>query len=215
MIKDPDNEDQGRTDSENDFKIGIRFEDTPEDAEDRKESTEAGCQDSGLQIIADQLQELSASFESKLKYDAHKNKIIDELHQELQKHREGLVQKHLHSMVTDIIKVIDDIRKFKSHYETADASEYTPAQLLDFMEEIAADLEDLFSWQGITAFTCDVKLFDNTRQRVVKKLETDDPSMDKAIAQSLRPGYQWDGKILRPELVSVYVYDNTEKGDMC
>lgn len=213
MTQDPENGNQGRGNSETDFELGIRFEDAAQEEADNIEPKSPEPKLSALEIVSDQISQLSASFETKLKYDAHKNKIIDELHQELQKHRDGMVQKHLHSMVTDVIKVIDDIRKFRAHYETVETSEQTAARLLDFMEEIAADLEDLFSWQGINPFTCDVKHFDSTRQRVVKKLDTDDPSMDKAIAQSMRPGYEWNEKILRPELVSVYVYNNSEKGD--
>ena len=214
-----DNDNQTHDSGAADFELGVRFEDAPEDEKGTPGSADDAAPDkapllSALQDVSSRMAELSEAFDTKLKYDAHKNKIIDELHQELQEYRDDLIKKHLHSTVVDVIKIIDDIRKFKAHYESQETSPETTAQLLDFMEEVAGDLEDLFTWQGIAPFTCQTAHFDNTRQRVVKKIETHDPSMDKAIARSIRPGYEWDGKILRPELVAVYVYDHTEKGDM-
>ncbi|MFP4158788.1 MAG: nucleotide exchange factor GrpE [Desulfobacterales bacterium] len=172
------------------------------------DSVEAAVKD-----LRAQMQALLGEFETKLKYDEHKNRIIDGLHQELQQYREGLIKKHLHSMITDAIKIIDDIRKLKAHYENEPPTEQTMPSLLSFLEDIASDIEDLFSWQGVTPFTCGTEDFDNTRQRVIKKIETSDPDMDKKIAGTMRPGYEWEGKVLRPEMVAVYVYaDAAEEG---
>lgn len=223
---------------EEDFEIGIQIdsdlenqpaEDAPEKdpgatAENAGPETEnAGARPQGDQSIHSeistlrrQLQKLASEFESKLKYDAHKNKIIDNLHDELQEFRDGVIKKHLHSMVMDLIKIIDDIRKYKAHYAEQN-TETSPAQtaqnLLDFMDDIASDLEDLFAWQGVSPFRCDDKKFDNNRQRVVKKIETDDPEKDKLVAASIRPGYTWENKVIRPEMIAVYVYndDPTDK----
>lgn len=165
---------------------------------------------SALDEINEQLKDLSRTFESKLKYDAHKNKIIDDLHQSLQEYREGLVKKYLHRIVTDIIKIVDDMRKFSAHYKNQSGSEKqsddTTEKLYKYIENIASDLEDLFAWEGVTPFTCDGDVFDPSRQRILKKIETDDPEKDKTVAERLRPGYEWDGKIIRPEMVSAYVY---------
>ena len=202
--------------TETDFELEIRFDDeTDWPAEDagNDDNRQPEPENAALEAVNRRIAQLSEAFETKLKYDAHKNKVIDELHGELQEYRDGLVKKYIHSMVTDVIKIIDDIRKFKAYYEPGPITEQTAARLLEFLEEIAGDLEDLFTWQGITAFTCGVTHFDNTRQRVVKKVETSDPTMDKTIAETMRPGYEWDGKILRPELVTVYVYDHSGKGD--
>ena len=49
-------------------------------------------------------------------------------------------------------------------------------------------------------------MIDSSRQRILNKIETDDPEKDKTVAERLRPGYEWDGKIIRPEMVSAYIY---------
>ncbi|HAO22581.1 MAG TPA: nucleotide exchange factor GrpE [Desulfobacteraceae bacterium] len=149
---------------------------------------------------------LDKEFQGKLKYDAHKDKIIDNLHQDLQAYKDDLLKKYLKNFVMDIIYVIDNIRRLTSHYASLPLSEKDPIKLLSLMESIPSDLEDIFSRQGIRTFTCDNNIFDPRRQRMLKKAETNDPSKDKTVAESLRPGYEWDEQIIRPEMVAVYVY---------
>lgn len=205
-----------RVEDEDDSNTGSMPEDTasnqqqPDSAEEKDQMPAEGKDlYSEIKKLKDQIRELSGEFETKLKYDEHKNKIIDGLHRELQEYREGLIQKHFHSMITDAIKIIDDIRKLKAHYEDEPPTENTLPSLLSFLEDIASDIEELFSWQGVSPFRCGAEHFDNTCQRVVKKIETKDPEEDKKVAGSIRPGYEWDGKVLRPEMVAVYVYNNT------
>ncbi len=160
-----------------------------------------------IENIRQQLAELSRSFEAKLKYDDHKNKVIDELHESLQQHRDGLLKKYLQRIFTDVIKIIDDVRKLSSYYREQPASEENSAKLLQYLEDIAHDLEDIFAWEGVVSFTTDSGILDPARQRVINKVETDDPAKDKMIAQRLRPGYEWEGKVIRPEIVTIYIYN--------
>ena len=165
--------------------------------------------------IGRRIETLAVHFEGKIKYDEHKNQIIDDLHRQLQDFRDGIIKKHLLSMITDIIKVIDDTRKFKAHYENTEQPEDASVVLLDFMGQIASDLEDIFTFQGIYPFTGVENTFDSARQRIIKKVETDNPEKNRLIAESLRPGYEWEGKVIRPEMVSIYTYNdhNDKAGD--
>jgi len=180
------------------------FEDTVESEDNDSNPPEV----SPLEEIKLQLQMLSQAFEDKLKYDQHKDKVINDLHNELQEYRGGLLKKYLHRVITDIIKIVDDMRKFISHYNHNDERDETTEKLLKYIEDTASDLEDVFSWEGVTPFTCEGNNFDPTRQRIVNKITTDDPEQNKTIAERLRPGYEWDGKIIRHEMVSAYVLDD-------
>ncbi len=172
-----------------------------------------------LEGIEGQLAQLRQEFQGKLKYDAHKDKIIDNLHKELQEYKKDVIKKHMQSIVMDMIKIIDNIRRLTEHYNAQDPSESDPQKLLNLLEGVPSDLEDLFYYQGITPYTCNASAFDPSRQRLLKTVQTADKSLDKTVAESLRPGYEWDDKILRPEMVAVYVYDaasensNTEQSD--
>lgn len=162
-----------------------------------------------IRAIHLRMDELATHFEGKIKYDAHKNRIIDDLHDQLKDFRDGIIKKHLFSMITDIIKIIDDTRKVKAHYETKMHSEDGAVFLLDFMDQIISDLEDLFTFQGIYPFTCTEMTFDSARQRIIKKINTDDPEKNRLVAESLRPGYEWEGKVIRPEMVSIYIHNDS------
>jgi molecular chaperone GrpE (heat shock protein) len=155
----------------------------------------------GLQAGMDHL---VGEFQAKLKYDAHKERIIDTLHQELQEYKNDIVKKHLMSVLMDVIKVIDDIRKWLRHYRSLDSEVRDPVKIFKFLETIPSDLEDIFYWQGVKSFICPGDGFDPTRQRAAKKVATADPEKDKRVAESLRCGYEWEGKVIRPEMVAVY-----------
>jgi molecular chaperone GrpE (heat shock protein) len=159
-----------------------------------------------LDKIQEDIQRLEKDFEGKLKYDSHKNKIIDELHQELQDYKQDVVKKYLKSMIMDLIKIIDNIRRLGDHYQNQDPAEQDPSKLLKILKSIPSDLEDLIYLQGIKPFREDTKEFIPSRQRVLKKYKTHDKSLDKTVAKTLHPGYEWDGKVIRPEMVAVYVF---------
>jgi molecular chaperone GrpE (heat shock protein) len=163
-----------------------------------------------LNELHHQLENLNHEFQSKLKYDAHKEKIIDALHNELQGYKNDIIKKQMLSVFMDVIKVIDDIRKWLKHYCQQDSGDRDPLKLFKFLESIPSDLEDIFYWQGVKSFTCDGSHFDPTRQRVNRKIETSVKEQDHTIAESIRPGYEWEGKIIRPEMIALYCFNDAD-----
>lgn len=161
-----------------------------------------------LDDIQSQLNIIQQEFSQKIKFDAHKNKIIDNLHQELQEYKNDILKKFLKSIIMDIIQFTDSIRKLSNFYNTQTPSENDPEKLLNLLKNIPSDLEDICSRQGIVSFKSDGTDFDPTRQRVLKKIETHDKEKNKKVAETIHPGYEWDGIMIRPEMVAVYDYIN-------
>ncbi|OAD23250.1 GrpE nucleotide exchange factor [Candidatus Thiomargarita nelsonii] len=162
-----------------------------------------------LELLVTKLDTLQTEFESKLKYDQHKDKIIDDLHSELQEYKSDLIKKLLQPMIMDVIHAIDDFNKLTRHYTQKE--DIDPQKLLKLIASIPKDLEHLLYRQGVESFQCSEPVFNPSRQRVLKTLPTPEPSKDKTIAQSLRQGYEWEGKVLRPEMVEVYVAEEQKK----
>jgi molecular chaperone GrpE (heat shock protein) len=152
------------------------------------------------------LDELQLEFQSKLKYDAHKEQIIDQLHRELQGYRNDLIKKPLNTVIMDIIKVADDVRRLTAHYRQRTLAPGDPQKVLEILEEIPTELEEIFFRQGVQPFALAAEAFDPARQQVLKKIETDDQSKARQVAASLRPGYEWEGRVIRREMVAVYDY---------
>ena len=77
-----------------------------------------------LDAIMGQLTALKEEFAGKLKYDTHKDEIIDKLHQELQEYKQDIVKKHILSIVLDVVKVasglrISDLWRFHSEIQSS------------------------------------------------------------------------------------------------
>jgi molecular chaperone GrpE (heat shock protein) len=159
-----------------------------------------------LDGIQEDIGRLRDEFKKKIMYDVHKDKLIDSLHQELQGYKNDFIKKHLKSMMLDMIKIIDNIRKLSKHFNSLDPAEIDTVKLLELLNNIPSDLEDVFYWQNVRSFKSESQIFDATHQRILKTVETSDKEKDKLIAESIRPGYEWDGQVIRPEMVSVYIY---------
>lgn len=168
-----------------------------------------------LEDIGKQLAELRKEFQYKIKNDAQKDKVIDSLHRELQLYKSNHLKKYLLPTIMDVIQFIDGLRKL-IQYLTFDRPEESDSQknmkLIKLLKSIPSDLEDICSKQGILPFKCSDTTFNPSRQRILKKIFMKDAEKDKTVAESLRPGYLWDGEVIRPELVSLYIYKAPEGG---
>lgn len=159
-----------------------------------------------LEEIHEVVEGLRRDFEFKLKNDAQKNKIIDGLHTELQAYKNDIVKSHLRSLVMDVIQFIDNTRKLTQHYATLEPAEVDPVKLLNLLDGIPSELEDLLNRQGVSPFACEGRTFDPSRQRAMKRIPTPEADRDKTVAETIHPGYEWDGQIIRPEMVKVHVF---------
>jgi molecular chaperone GrpE len=159
-----------------------------------------------LDALNEQVRVLDAEFKSKIKYDQHKEKIIDDLHNEVQEYKNDLVKGLLRPVVVDIIHTIDDINKLVHNHRSKDPSQLDPLKLVKQMAGISSDLEDILFRQGVESFDCPRDEFDPKRQRIIKTEGISDLSKDKTISKRVHNGYEWEGKVLRQEMVNVFVY---------
>jgi len=176
--------------------------------------------DGSVQQILTAFKGLQESFDAKLKYDAKKDAIIDRQFQELTQFKNGLVTKVTMQIVSDLIAEIDSAEKLVRFYEGAECNEANFKKLIKVLKDIPASLCDVLEKYGVTSYRSSVgALFNPKRQRALKTTETGDASKDKTINELLRLGFEQeiesaDGdsaktKIVRSEMVDVYVYNET------
>jgi molecular chaperone GrpE len=142
------------------------------------------------------LQELRTVFDDKIRFDAAREKLIERLHAELQDYKEDIFLKILKSMALDLITLHDNLGKWGS---TGSATGSVT------LADVQGDVEDVLDRNGFEAFVVSEEAFDPRRQRALRKVPTTDPSLDKHVAERLRKGFSYKGKVIRPECVSVYV----------
>ncbi|TXC90915.1 nucleotide exchange factor GrpE [Metabacillus litoralis] len=150
-----------------------------------------------------QLNKLSNDFETKLKYDQHKDKVIDNLHKELQMYKDNSFQERLTPIIMDLILSIDRTGKILKGLPQDEEFK----KFIKVIKESIMDLEDILYKQGVEAYEEEGETFDSNRQKVVKTVKTDQPELDKQIAERLGKGYEREERIMRKELVTVYVYE--------
>ena len=163
-----------------------------------------------LDALRDQFTSLKNEFVSKLKYDAHKDQIIDRLHQELQGFKNGILEKLIRPIVMDLIHLHDDGMKLAQNLEEKDPEELTITKLIKLLKETPLDISDVLYRNVIESYTCDEKIFNPKLQKAAHAVETDHPGLDKHICERIKKGFTYQDKILRPEIVSVFRFKKPE-----
>lgn len=166
------------------------------------EQLEAQARDAKLDRILEIL-------ETKVKVDEHKNKMFDNMHQELCAYRNGALEKNTDAFALDLIGVIDSYEKQYAMLNDVlrpDDEEYT--RLLDTVKNVIQDMIDVLYRQGIEPFTSidDDMTVDVKSQKIVKTVNTVDESLNNKICSQIAPGYAKGDSILRAEKISIYKY---------
>jgi len=156
------------------------------------------------------IEQLSKDFETKLKYDASKQALIDKLYKENMEFKEGIIKKFQQSMILAVIERVDEAAKDIAVFENRDFSEENYRKLLASYNDITAGFQDMLSVRfDVECYSGEsLTRFDPKTQRSLKTCPTNDANQNKLVKRTLRPGYKTaEGFILRPELVEVYVFD--------
>jgi molecular chaperone GrpE len=146
---------------------------------------------------------LQTLFDREIRAEATRERIVDRLHAELQDYKQDLLLKVQRPMFVDLIQLHDDIGKMIDAQSNDDADR--SGGVRDLLGSIRTGIEDILYRQGVEPFTAEGDEFDPRRQRSVTTVPTEDPERNKTIANRLRPGFQSGDRIIRPEIVTVYI----------
>jgi molecular chaperone GrpE (heat shock protein) len=120
-------------------------------------------------------------------------------------------------MIRAFISLFDDLRSVARHAQSdAAGNGRQPADLLQSLLVFERQALEALRRGQVEAFEPTVAdPFDPRRQEVGAILETSSPGQEMRIAEVLRPGFEIDGRVIRPASVRVYrFYDKTTlKGD--
>ena len=151
------------------------------------------------------------AFDNKLAYDASKQRQVDLLHEELQQHRTGLVARTVRPLIHAMIHHHNTIARYLTAvHERADGS-MSCDEVTELLEGLQEDVEMVLAQNGVAAYRTTDSSFDPRRQRMLKKMPTDDKSRAGTIAESLRPGFELGTDILEKEGVCIYELPSSPK----
>jgi len=146
-----------------------------------------------------ELKDLREAFDAKIRYDEGRERLIESMSEELSGYRQNLYQKLLRPVLLDLIGLHDDLLQV---LESADCPGVTTAHL----EFFRGTVEQILARNGADPFVTDGETIDRVSQKVVSVTDTSDADLDRRLERRLRPGFTWNGKVLRPEWVRAYRY---------
>lgn len=156
------------------------------------------------QETARAIQELNELFSKRLMYVDHEEKIVDNMHRELQEYKNDLKFQLIQPILQDIISVADSISRMSESYLTQPEGEQDIPndKFLSYIDDLHYIMEN----NGVDIYKSNIG--DNViplKQRIIKKIETDDASLVGKIAKTYSYGYERNGKVITAEKVAVYV----------
>ncbi|MBA3532711.1 MAG: nucleotide exchange factor GrpE [Ardenticatenales bacterium] len=159
-----------------------------------------------IQGLVEGIEALQRGFDSKLKYDSSKERIIDTLHQELQAYREDMHFKILRPLFMDLITLYDDLGNLIKHAAPPENNGDSEGRSRRNLESLQESIEEILYRNGVAAYHDEGDKVLANRQRSIKTISTDQLERDRLIAERLRKGFEYEGKILRPEIVSTFKF---------
>lgn len=159
-----------------------------------------------ITVLSAKMDSLNRIFTEKIRYVEYEDKIVDQMHKELQKYKEDMYAQLLRPVLLDIIEVRDSILRI------ADAYLRKPEGEQDIPNEVFAgyafDVQDILEKNSVEIYRSSPgDNFVPVKQRVIKKVVTDDKELHGKVVESLSCGYNYNGRTISAEKISVYFYN--------
>lgn len=168
-----------------------------------------GAIESFCETFSTQLSGLEQLFSKRIMHTDYEDKVIDQMHLELQKYKEDMYSQLVRPILLDIIEVRDSIMRIATTYQKKPEGERDIPNKT--FADYSYDLQDILEKNNVEIYRSKTgDDFAPVRQRVIKKEVTHDESMHGKIAESLSSGYCYTGRVISAEKVSVYYYEQVD-----
>jgi len=157
-------------------------------------------------LILQNLQNLVYRFENKIQSNEHNQWLIDDMHEELQEYKNGMIDQLTLSLERDVIKLYDDVSKSIGIFLEKPASPDSYDKLFIMLKGFLTDLEDLLYRHGVEPYEHSGTDVDVSKQKVLYTEPTNDAALDKKVSKRLSRGWEKQGRIISPERISAYLY---------
>ena len=187
----------------------LAVEESEDDEKEMEEDKISSISDS-VQELLNKVDKMNELFEKKIAHTTHEEKIVDQMHAELQKYKQDMYAQLVKPILLDIIGIRDSILRLSANFATKPEGEQN-VPLKMFSDYAFFDIQDILEKNNIVIYSSQGgESFIPIKQKVIKKVFTEDEELHGKIAESLSCGYDYLGKTISPEKVAVYVYQKNE-----
>lgn len=156
--------------------------------------------------ILEQMDALNKLFNAKIMRNVHEEKIVDQMHKELTKYKEDMYAQLIRPILLDVIDVRDSIMRMAAAYLAKPEGEQSIPNKTFF--DYSYDLQDILEKNNVEIYRSKSgDKFEPSRQRIIKKILTQDENMHGVVAESLSCGYQYKGRTISAEKIAVYFFE--------
>ena len=149
------------------------------------------------------LRRLERKFSDEILNGENRDSSVKTIYKELNEYKAGIVEKALKNVLYDIVDIREMILSQARYLREKKGAETIS---LEEFESYADDIGDILEKHDVTIYKGEPGRANvAVRQKIVRKTETEEESLVKKVAESLSYGYEYGGKILYPERISVYV----------
>lgn len=148
--------------------------------------------------------DIKARYEEKIANDEYKNQLFDKMYQELALYKKDLYAKLMSPFINETITLIADYERIISKLDT-----YEPERVAKYLRGIPDDLMTMLENNAVEQFQDDGEIFNPKCQRALRSIPTDKIEDNNKISEHIHVGYRWNGVILKPEVVTVWRYQET------
>lgn len=158
------------------------------------------------QQLLERIDSLNNLFNARILHTDYEEKIVDQMHKELQKYKEDMYAQLVRPILLDVIEVRDSIMRVSAAYLAKPEGEQDIPNKT--FSDYAFDLQDILEKNSVEIYRSKSgDDFTPIKQRVIKKVATADETLHGKVAESLSCGYSYNGRTISAEKITVYYYE--------
>lgn len=154
-------------------------------------------------------------FKVRFSQDEQKEKIIDKMHEELQKLKSDLYKNLIRPVLGDVLRIRDNMRRMETDLNKKYPDGMVPIKVFS---DYSLDLADLLEEHGVEIFEEKAGTsFIPVKQKVINRVVTSNKELTGIISRTISSGYIYNGQVISPQKVDVYYFEeskqNVDPGD--
>ncbi len=155
-----------------------------------------------MERVCAAMRRLEKKFTTEILNSETRDNTVKTIYKELNEYKAGFVEKALKEVLYDFIDIREMmLSKVKFLQKEGDGGVIPIEEFLSYAEDIGDILEkhDVSIYKGEPGVRNEA-----AKQKIVRKVETEDEALVKTVAESLSYGYEYNGKVIYPEKISIY-----------
>ena len=165
-----------------------------------------------IKALNEKIANLNNMFLKKIQSMEFEKNVVNDLHKELQGYKDDLYFKLIKPTLMDLIDMKNSFKRGIENF-----SQKTEAEKINFLETFIFEIDTILEKNDIEIYETDItneQNFDVKKQKIVEKIETDKKENHGKVFKVKSNGYIYKGRVISPEKVEVYVYNEKAKEEL-